>query len=47
VPAALEGVALALDVVGEGGTLSEWVALLLYKGGFVPSKDSQLSKGSI
>ena len=45
VPAALEGVALALDVVGEGSALSEWVVLLLYKRGVVLGKNSKLVKG--
>lgn len=39
-PVALEGVSLALDVVGKGGALSEGVVLLLNEVGVVLSEDS-------
>lgn len=46
-PVALEGVALSLDVVGEGSALGEGVVLLLDEVGVVLGKDSQIGKGGI
>lgn len=44
VPVALEGVALALDVIGEGGALGEGVVALSAEVGVVLLEDSELGK---
>ena len=47
VPVGLEAVALTLDVIGEGGALSEWMILLLNEVGVVLGENGKLGESSL